>query len=613
MPSDPAGGARPSFILLNDQPVVDPTGDLLGMEKTAKGIADMLISSRAASPFVLAIDAQWGMGKSTLLRQIESRLSARGGDTKVAAVWFNAWTAEGSDALEGLIKSVLEELDSSLVRRWTRKVAKRRRLLGIAWIGFALLGRFFGIARLVDELWKQVTIDAKSRNQLRDDIQGMLKDWVDQGGRRNPDRYMVVFIDDLDRCSDDVVVKVCEAIKLYLDAPGLIFVLACDQSVLARSVSASARGEAEAGRSYLEKIIQVVYRVPPPNESELAALIHGYARMSCTEDLIDPAVERILVEGTGRNPRKIKRIINSFILEYQLDPAWREPPLTSEHLVIAILLQHLYTPFYDLLISEGIGPNPIGEFLYYAQLRRDLVLDSPVTEQEDAARLLEQALDGYHLARPHVKETAEAALKRLEQRLPEEFPGLAASDALVALLNGVGNDECRDALRTRLANRPLVTSTIQLEPESVSASQAALAGLRIVCVDDNPESLHLLLSWLKDLGAVVTVYADAQVAEREILRRSPDVVISDITRGEDPDGGFTAARRLRAEGYGGPLIFFTARITPERRQLAHELGASDVVNTEAGVINTLTDLDGTWKRSDPERVHAPGSRADSPR
>lgn len=217
----------------------------------------------------------------------------------------------------------------------------RRRVLGIAWIGFALASRFLGIARLVDELWKQLALDAQSRNKLRDNICGVLSEWVKRPGRPDAARCMVVLIDDLDRCSDDVVVKICEAVKLCLDAPGLIFVLACDESVLARGVASAARGGAAEGRSYLEKIVQVVHRVPPPDDDRVRELIMGYAAKSRTGDLIKGIVAVTLAYSTGRNPRKIKRIINSFILEHVLSPAWRSAPLSSKHLVTAILLQHL--------------------------------------------------------------------------------------------------------------------------------------------------------------------------------------------------------------------------------------------------------------------------------
>ncbi len=250
------------------------------MADIAAGIAAVLVASMTSSPFVLAVDAGWGMGKSTLLRQVENHLPD---NPHIVKLRFNAWTAEGENALEGLIKAVLGELDRNVLRRWVRRLARKQRLMGIAWVAFGVAARFFGVTRMVDELWSRMAVDAKSRNEFRSLIHGMLSDWISAVEVGSPDRALVVFIDDLDRCSDEVVVKICEAVKLYLDAPGLIFVMACDQSVLARGVASSARGGTGEGRSYLEKIIQVAYRMPPPNEEQIRKLIHEYAQKSGTD------------------------------------------------------------------------------------------------------------------------------------------------------------------------------------------------------------------------------------------------------------------------------------------------------------------------------------------
>ena len=240
-----AGNDPHEYFLLNDQPVGQFDEDLLGMADIASGIASMLVASMVSSPFVLAIDAGWGMGKSTLLLQIENRLP-----DKSRVVKFNAWTTEGENALEGLIKEVLDKLDKNFLRRSLRKLTRQKGLMVIARLVSGVVARFFSVSRLVDEIWDQMTIDAKSRNELREAIQQMLSDWISAAGKRDPKRALVVFIDDLDRCSDEVVVKVCEAVKLYLDAPGLIFVMACDLSVLARGVASSARGGTGEGRAY---------------------------------------------------------------------------------------------------------------------------------------------------------------------------------------------------------------------------------------------------------------------------------------------------------------------------------------------------------------------------
>lgn len=588
--SDAGGRESDAFVLLNDLPVSDPSDDLLGMKGTAEGIAEMLISSRAASPFVVAVDAGWGMGKSTLLRQVQMCLEAQGGDARFTTVWFNAWTAEGGNALEGLIKSVLEELDSNIVRRWARKAARRRHVLGIASIGLGLASRFLGIARLVDELWKQLALDAQSRNKLRDDIRGMLSEWVQSPGRPAEGRCMVVFIDDLDRCSDDVVVKICEAVKLYLDAPGLIFVLACDQSVLARGVASLARGGAAEGRSYLEKIVQVVYRVPPPDDDGVRDLIKGYAARSRTGDLIRDQVAETLADSTGRNPRKIKRIINTFILEHQLSPAWRSAPLSGTHLVTAILLQHLYPPLYDLIVRDSSGPDPIGELLDYVMIRTSTQGDQDAERGEPSNALAAQFFTEHNVPRRlNPTETDSEALKRLEQKLPEEFSRLADDEALIHLLRGLGSGEARRALRKQLFRHPLVTESPDLTAVSAfRATESDFSGRHFISVDDHPENNVMLISMLEGLGARVASFSDEAKGEQAILQQQPDAVVSDIARGSDYEAGFTAAQRLRDGNFAGPIVFFTARVTPERRQRAATLGAV-VVTRESDVIRSLAD------------------------
>lgn len=578
-----------AFVLLNDLPVSNPCDDLLGMRGTAEGIAEMLMSSGAASPFVVAVDAGWGMGKSTLLRQVQAHLEAQDEGARFKTVWFNAWTAEGGNALEGLIKSVLEELDRNIVRRWVRKAARRRRLLGIAWIGLALVSRFVGVARLVDELWKQLALDAQSRNKLRDDIRGMLAEWVECPSPLGADRCMVVFIDDLDRCSDDVVVKVCEAVKLYLDAPGLIFVLACDESVLARGVSSPARGGAAEGRSYLEKIIQVVYRVPPPDDDGVRELIKGYAAKSRTGDLIKDKVAETLAYSTSRNPRQIKRIINSFILEQQLSPAWRSAPLSSKHLLTAILLQHLYTPLYELIVRDSSGPDPIGELLNYAKICASAGQDNQDPERGESFGALAARFFEEHNVPPRIDETETAtdAVRRLEQKLPEEFPRLAVDEALISLLHGLGDEEARKALRRQLFRHPLVTESAELTaPPPLLLPATSFERRRFVSVDDHPENNAMLIARLEDLGAEVKLFSDEAVGEQVILRMHPDAVISDVARGSDNEAGFTAAQRLREGGFAGPIVFFTARVTPERRERAAKLGGV-VVTRENDVIRAL--------------------------
>ena len=444
------------YVMLNDKPVEDDADDLLGTAGIADRIASIIQLSRNAAPFVMAVDGGWGIGKSTLLTQIEARLPNK---PDVVKLRFNAWTAQGENALESLIKSVLLELDPNIVRRWARKVAKKRHVVGITRVGFAIAARFLGLSRLIDSMWTTLEVDAQARNELREDIQGMLSEWMEHPGKPGNKRTLVVFIDDLDRCSDDVVIHVCEAVKLYLDAPGLIFVIACDLSVLARGVAGPARGGASEGRTYLEKIIQVAYRVPPPHEDVVRRLIGGYGERSGISHLLDATVVDTLSEATGRNPRRIKRIINSFVLEHHLDPAWRRAPLTSHLLITAILLQQVYPSFYSILVDETSGDDPIGNFLDYATVRARA--SNPPPSDDVWWSVVRRLFQHHNLQQPDRLRFGEAVpIDSIEKLLSPEYVAMARNDQFIELLRGTGPPNTRQALRAHLLSSPLGTKSI---------------------------------------------------------------------------------------------------------------------------------------------------------
>lgn len=98
------------------------------------------------TPFTVAVDAAWGMGKSSLMHQLEARLSDEP-DTSV--VWFNAWTSGPTSALEGLIKSVLLRFDRNLIRRALRSMSRRAHLFGVLRTVGLVVATFFGLGTVL--------------------------------------------------------------------------------------------------------------------------------------------------------------------------------------------------------------------------------------------------------------------------------------------------------------------------------------------------------------------------------------------------------------------------------------------------------------------------------
>ncbi|MFD0569294.1 P-loop NTPase fold protein [Kitasatospora gansuensis] len=534
-----------NFSLLNDEPVHDIGGeDVLGTFRAARELARLIQASREATPFTIAIDADWGMGKSSLMHRIEAEL---GVDRTVECVWFNAWTADGTDALEGVIKSVLQRFDRNLLRRVWYRTGRRGPLLAALRLGVTLLAGVFRVDRMVDELWERMAADAAARNQIRELISKSATEWAAAPGSWDRRRLLVVFVDDLDRCSDATILAVCEAIKVYLDVPGLAFVLGCDQRRIADVAEATGRA---LSADYLQKIVQVNYRMPPIDPLQARRLVESYAQRSGTAGLLTPPLAALLAERMGRNPRRIKRLINSFVMEYHLDAGWQQ--FGAEGLLRSVLLQHLYPDFHRALVEPG-SPDLVAEFVAYYELRGLVRRGGEELDPAQAAGLtaLAERLD---LPLP---DTWPVVLERLERALPPEYPVLAADRGFVRLILDLEQLPNAAALlgwlrRTvplpvPLEARPQASVYGGTPPQSVGAPALNLSGARVLWVDDVPTNNDRLAEQLRRSGAEVRQVKSTAEALTE-LAWQPHVVITDMKRGSEKRAGIDGITAVKARG-----------------------------------------------------------------
>jgi KAP family P-loop domain len=358
--ADVAGGG---FRLLGDDPYV-AENDPLGFDQVSSRIAASILASVASSPFTVGIEGGWGMGKSSMMRRVETELKKQQG---VSTVWFNAWSAEGASALEGLVKTVLLELDPSSIR----KALRNKKLLRWIRVPILVVAAWLRVGSLVDRVWEQFNINAQARNELRDLLHKAVTDWRDKDRGVEGGRLLVIFVDDLDRTSPEQVFEVFEAVKLYLDAKGFVFVIGYDHTVVSQAILEEKKyGETVTGRDYLEKVIQVTYRIPRPEPQEARGLLDVYAAASNTTGLLDDeAVCNLVIERNRWNPRRIKRFLNSFVMEYALDPDWEQ--LGAESLV-QVLVLYMYFPEFARTFEEHWVTDPFTAFLAYVDEREGL-------------------------------------------------------------------------------------------------------------------------------------------------------------------------------------------------------------------------------------------------
>lgn len=565
------------FIVLNDEPLSGTDEDLMNTASTALRLADLVLASRRSTPFTLSIDAGWGMGKSSLMRQLQHRLDEMPG---THTIWFNAWTS-GADALEVLIKSVFMRFDRNVLRRAYNRVATNNRALGAIHASLMLSMSVFGLRRLVDGLWSQLSVDAKARHEIHQVVRDMAWEW--SNAPKTTDRQIVVFIDDLDRCSHEVVLGVCEAIRLYLDVPGLVFIIGCDQSALNRSLQRSNSTSAQAAE-YLEKIVQVNYRAPLPDQRQARELIEGYASRSGTRQLFSEQLSNFVAERTGRNPRRIKRLINSFVLEYHLDQEWQQ--FGADTLVRVLLLQHFYPLFYRLLASPH-GQDPVTEYLDYRNVR------TSIRRGDLNAHNWPEIFSTYDLEPPNPESGRTEflnSLTELEKEIPEPILNLASDEDFAGMLTKLRESTEFEHLRHHLQRRK-----VRLDHKDGSIlfnypqqEERILTGNHVLLIDDvfelNDNESHFsdtgqLASSLRESGATVDSASDLKTAERSIKRHSPNVIVSDINRHGRDNAGLEDLQFLRENNlYTGPVVFYVARVTSARRKWADDLGAVGVTD-----------------------------------
>lgn len=369
--------------------------DMINNRAIAKTIVELIIESKD-KPISIGIHGDWGAGKSSVLEMVEDEFQ---GKEKTECIKFNGWKHQGfEDAKIALMSAIVSELvakrdlkskcGDAVKKVWKNinwlNVAKGAGSLAItAATGVPPIGLLTGI---IDNLKGNIA-DADKINGTIDTVGQYLNDskvfedtsttkefaefqeaFTDLLEKSEIDK-LVILIDDLDRCLPEVTIQTLEAVRLFMFSNSTAFVIAADESMIEYAVKKhfpeayDNNLSKEFSKRYLEKLIQVPFRLPALGEIEskmyITLLLIG---SKLNEDdglfnkILETAVERmkkpwknqgltvsdlheilsegygdvaneiavatqiapILAKDTSGNPRKIKRFINMLLLRYKI-------------------------------------------------------------------------------------------------------------------------------------------------------------------------------------------------------------------------------------------------------------------------------------------------------
>ncbi len=383
--------------------------------------------------------ATGGAGKSSVLKMVQASLEGQDG---TLCLWFNGWAFEGfDDAKTVVIETVVDELVRARPATAQIKAAATKLRNRIDWLKIARKTGGLALSAVSGFPTPDLAADAVKL------IQGVisnpgdtlsiekLKDWASTAGeyvKDAPDegggmpahmhafrdefislldaagvKRLVVMVDDLDRCLPATAISTLEAIRLFLFVERTAFIIGADEMMIEYAVREHfpdlppASGPVSYARNYLEKLIQVPFRIPSLGAMETRVYValllaenalgkgdkhfgklldvardqlkrpwlsQGLDRTALEEAMgtVPPKIEQALVtsaqvsavlsEGAHGNPRQIKRFLNTLMLREAIAEERGFHAEIDRQVLAKIMLAERFSPdFYGEIAKLAAG------------------------------------------------------------------------------------------------------------------------------------------------------------------------------------------------------------------------------------------------------------------
>lgn len=251
-------------------------GDCLNRGDQIELLTEM-VKALAESGCVMALDGEWGTGKSTFVKMWRNYIKNK---YNTDTLYFNAWESDYIEdpmiALMGELKSISPASDKveAFVRDGSRIVVKFLGGLAKGAIkkasGFDCDSFSEAIEETSDILCERIN-GYESEKDAFDSFKQSLSAFVADASVTYP---LVFFIDELDRCTPHYAVKVLERIKHLFDVPNIVFVLAVNENQMQHAIEGFYGSSDIDGKEYLKRFIDLEYKLPEPD-------LRHYAEVLC--------------------------------------------------------------------------------------------------------------------------------------------------------------------------------------------------------------------------------------------------------------------------------------------------------------------------------------------
>lgn len=501
-----------TFPLWSDEPA---TQDLLAFQAVAQTAADSIFDDRL-DPVAIGLSGSWGSGKTSVLELVKTEIESRSADqlgNKVLVIPTQPWRY---DPAIGPKESLIAEVLAALADEFNTEdpVGKagldafRKLVRKVNWSKAVKMATRTAITMQlpsVDDVFDLVNDDPESldgekgMSAFRDEFGKLLADPALAHLSR-----VVVLVDDLDRCLPDTVVETLEAIRLFLSAKGMSFIIAADEDRVAEAIQQKLNtappkdGEEDPARLYLHKIVQTTIPLPglshfdtqaylflllahgAVDEGAFAALVSQSDQLrrsggslddldlSATTDLAEHLANAsrltpILYEKFHGNPRRIKRFLNDLNVR-QAVAGRRGIELPTDAVAKLMVLERLLPTDFETVVG-WLASNELRDKLEALDRLANQATETPTATDAGKAEPKKGA------TAPKRADTGEAFTDTLIRwaKLPPVLDSSAVSGYLYLAASFVGLEVVDRGLPERLRDiASALTSTLKLDQASVT-------------------------------------------------------------------------------------------------------------------------------------------------
>ena len=328
--------------------------DALEVHKYVKGISNFIVE--CPTPMTIAIQGGWGSGKTSLMNLVEENIAGK--NKPIINISVNTWQYSQfkmDDQLSiSLIQNIIRKLNQKAVSKKETIVYKGKDLLKLL-SSIAIYQVGGENASAIASNFSNP--DISDFSSLVEKLKNDLDEYVDELIANQFER-IVVYIDDLDRLEPKRAVELLEVLKNFFDCQHIVWVLAIDYDVIYRGVQAKYPGISdEKSKKFFDKLIQVPFQVPIQQYNIGGLVTKLLGKDYSKEDNLK--LVSLITQSIGRNPREIKRLFNTFILNTKMMDD-EKIDITQRIMLIAILtMQVAYEDVYNYLLSRRNDLVPI--------------------------------------------------------------------------------------------------------------------------------------------------------------------------------------------------------------------------------------------------------------